>query len=122
MSDPFRNFDQWLTTDRMGEARERDAERFDALWEVAAEQHDVPYEANEEGHEDHAIYQAFVAFAEAADARLARLEAEAEAADAEAEQKYRDEMVGKPCGCPEGGVMVRRFGGYIVCTECGRDA
>jgi hypothetical protein len=96
MNDPFRNYDQWLTTDRMAEAADRDAERLEDLWTLAVDAYNLPIDASEEDHDDHEIYVKWLAFIEAVDERERRLEAEAEASFYEqmeqAEAEYQAAM------------------------------
>jgi hypothetical protein len=87
VNDPFRNYDQWLTTDRMAEAAERAAERLEDLWVLAVDAYNLPIDASEDDHEDHEIYVKWLAFIEAVDAREQRLEAEAEAQYYEEQQR-----------------------------------
>ena len=86
----MQGYDQWLTTDRMAEAAQDAAEAIDSAWAdfVDREQEDgganglVPYEACEEGHPSHAVYQAWLALFTALDQERYRLEDEAMALDA----------------------------------------
>jgi CRISPR/Cas system CSM-associated protein Csm2 small subunit len=79
MSDPWRNYDAWLTTDRAAEAQERAWDLMHDAWEAVAEALDLPVDAADDEHPEHALFEAFVTFYTATDAYHMRLEAEAEA-------------------------------------------
>ena len=114
-NDPFRNYDAWLTTDRLGEAAERAQERLDEAWSLTVEALgnvglEVPEDALEDDHPQHPLYVLWLNFIQGVDEWHQALEAEAE------QQQYEYERTHCTyCGAPH---EMEPTGYSNVCERC----
>jgi predicted RNase H-like HicB family nuclease len=120
-NDPFRNYDAWLTTDRLGEAAEKAQERLDEAWSLTVEAlgnegYSVPEGAWEDDHPQHAIYEAWLAFMTKVDEHEQALEAAAEA------EHYEETGTCDACGVDyplsQAVILTEPMPARLVCPAC----